>query len=90
MVAAVLVLTQLTTYPERAPMDCSVSATPAFLLQDKGMDNPLQTPRVSVFPIWGFTEALTHCKGPAIVSVFAGRHYSSEAGHASPCDALYK
>lgn len=47
-----------------------VSATPAFLLQDKGMDNPLQTPRVSVFPVWGFTEAVTQCKGPAIMSVF--------------------
>ena len=51
-------------------MDFSVSATLAFLLQDKGIDNPLQTPRVSVFPICGFTEALTQCKGSVIMSVF--------------------
>lgn len=51
-------------------MDFTVSATLAFLLQDKGMDNPLQTPRVSVFLVCGFTEAVTQCKGPAIMSVF--------------------
>lgn len=70
MAAAALVLTQLTTHPGRASMDFTVSATPAFLLQDKGMDNPLQTPRVSVFPVWGFREGITQCKGPAIMSVF--------------------
>lgn len=51
-------------------MDCGVSATLAFLLQDKGRHNSLQTPRVSVFPICGFTEALTQCKGSVIMSVF--------------------
>lgn len=51
-------------------MDFSVSATLAFLLQDKGIDSPLQTPRVSVFPICGFTEAVAQCKGSVIMSVF--------------------
>lgn len=71
-------------------MDFSVSATLAFLLQDKGIENPLQTPRVSVFPTCGFTETITQCKGSVVMSVFPGRHYSSEAEHASPCDASYK
>lgn len=51
-------------------MDFSVSATLPFLLQDKGIDNLLQTPRVSAFPICGFTEAVTQCKGSVIMSVF--------------------
>lgn len=51
-------------------MDFRVSATLAFLLQDKGIDNPLQTPRVNVFPTSGFTEAITQCKGLVIMSVF--------------------
>jgi len=51
-------------------MDFSVSATLAFLLQDKGTDNPLQTPRVSVFPICDFTEVIAQCKGSVIMSVF--------------------
>lgn len=68
--AAALVLTQLTTYPVRASMDFTVRATPAFLLPDKGMDNLLQTPGVGVFPVWGFREAVTQYKGPAIMSVF--------------------
>lgn len=50
-------------------MDFSLSATPAFLLQDKGTDNPLQTPRVSVSPVCAFTEAVTQCKGSVIVRV---------------------
>lgn len=44
-------------------MNFSVSATLAFLLQDKGIDSPLQTPRVSVFPICGSTKAVHNVKG---------------------------